>query len=529
MAKTPGTTTVRTEPVQPASRGMGGDIKTMHPELSRLLPDYQEMRDARRGATAVKGEGTKYLPKPSGFQAQGDGGAVLYDAYIRRAQFPEIVNPTILGMAGIVHRREYQIEGLDEGSPLAEMWESASPDGLPLEALAARITEEILTVGRVGLLADMPAEGGELPYIALYRAEDIRNWSEERDFFVLKETYRERDGFAWESKTRYRVLMMEDGVYTVDVVDENGGSLIAADDKKIDVAGEASETRPGLRPQLRGGNAVEAIPFTVVGSRDLSLEPDEMPLIGVARAAYAIYRLDADYRHQLFNAGQETLFITGLEVDDAPNYVGAGVVICLPDGAKAEYVGPSGEGIDAHKVAIEDERKVAAAAGAQVLDTSAKTAESGEALRIRARAATASLVSVAIASAAGLEKVLRDCARFVGYDPEKIVVKPNLDFVDSKLSPEEIAKQLDLYMNKVISYETFYDNLQRGEIASQERSAEEEMESIALEEASVVDDEGGILEDEFSEDDELDVGDDEYGEVSEEELARLFAPEALAE
>jgi hypothetical protein len=36
----------------------------------------------------------------------------------------------------------------------------------------------------------------------------------------------------------------------------------------------------------------------------------EVPLIGVAQAALAGYRLDADYRHQLYMSGQETFVIT---------------------------------------------------------------------------------------------------------------------------------------------------------------------------------------------------------------------------
>lgn len=94
-----------------------------------------------------------------------------------------------------------------------------------------------------------------------------------------------------------------------------------------------------------------------------------------------MYRLDADYRHQLYMSGQETLVIIN---GDAPSALGAGVVLTLfaskddhmPD---AKYVGPTGTGIDAHRVAIEDERGNAATVGARLFDSEKKSAESGDA------------------------------------------------------------------------------------------------------------------------------------------------------
>lgn len=517
-------------------RAIVGSPSTRHPDLIALQEDYAMMRDARAGATKVKSEGTTYLPMPSGFNAQSDGGVAMYGAYKTRAQFPELLNPTILGMAGVVHRREPHIEGLDEGSPLASMWESATPDGLPLEALWARITEEILTLGRCALLADLPVEGGEVPFISLYTGESLLNWSDERDFFVLEEKYRVRTGYDWENRTRYRVLELEDGVYRVRLVSEAGEPLVY-----IASGGQAQPQEAGqdaradadyIEPQARGGKPLSEIPLVVVGSRDLSLKPDEIPLVGVARAALAIYRLDADYRHQLFMSGQETLFVFGLEPEDIPQYVGAGVVVSLPagQGVDAKYVGPEGTGIDAHREAIKDEREVAAAAGARLMDTSKGKAESGDALRIRSRAATATLISVALASAAALEKALRNCATMINYDPEKIVVVPNLDFVDSPLTPADAKALVDLWMGKAISYETLYENLQRGDIASQERTAEEEQEAIALEEAAILDETAALGEDPSAEPDlTKGTGTDETQPVPPEELAQLFSPELLTD
>ena len=503
-----------------------GDVKERHPDLGIVIHDYEECRDAVDGSTTVKGKGVQYLPMPSGFNGSSSPVA-MYESYKLRAQFPDLLAPTIQGMLGIIHHGEAQIEGLEEGSPLEGMWEKATPDGLPLESLHRKITEEILTVGRVALLADLPPEGGDLPWVATYAAETLINWSESRNFFVLEEGYRVRSGYTWDAKLRYRVLEIVDDTYQVEVLDEDGSPITEfADVENQDV--EEGVATSVVVPQVRGGGTLEEIPLVVAGSRDLSLTPDQIPMIGVTRAAFAIYRLDADYRHQLFMSGQETLFYIGLAKEDVPEYVGAGVGIAIPEGGDAKYVGPSGSGIAAHKEAIADERANAAEAGSRMFAVGdKKSAESGEALRIRARAGSATLVSVAQTSAAALESVLRHCARMVGQDPEEIIVKPNLNFLDTDMSPDEANKMVELWMNKVISYETLYANLQRGRIASEERTAEEEQELVAEEEAAAVPDEGMGELPEIGGDVDLTEGQgtDEYGETSEEEINELFAPE----
>lgn len=420
------------------------------------------VRACARGETAVKAAGEDYLPMPSGFRAQPDAGRAMFAAYQKRAQFAEILAPTVRGMIGVIHRTEAQIE---MPAAMGGLWERATADGLPLEALHRRITGELLLTGRYALLADAAAEGSDLPWLAGYTAEALINWSSERDFFVLDESGLERDGFQWKHCKAYRVLRLEDGRYTVETYTNE----------------ERDESE--RQPTARGGALLTSIPLVVMGPRDLSVSPEEPPLIGVARAALAMYRLDADYRHQLFMSGQETLFIINSE---APEAVGAGVVVELKpsgDGVQpdAKYVGPSGTGIAAHRQAILDERDNAASAGARLFDSGKRTAESGDALRIRYAAQTATLTSIAQASAQGLEKALRHIAVMVGANPAEVVVKPNLSFVEAGLSPQDAAALVKIWQDGAISYPTLYENLQRGELASPERDHEEEYDLILKE------------------------------------------------
>jgi hypothetical protein len=175
-------------------------------------------------------------------------------------------------------------------------------------------------------------------------------------------------------------------------------------------------------------------------------------------------------------SGQETFVTIGLEKQ--VGIVGAGVSINLPIDGDAKYVGPAGTGMAAHRQAIIDAREDAVTAGAQLFDVQSGQ-ESGEALRLRYAAQTATLTTIAQTSASALEQALKNVAIFMGLDPDKVTVKPNLRFVDTVMTPTEATQLMKLWMGEAISKLTMYENLQRGEIASPERDFEEEQALIA--------------------------------------------------
>jgi hypothetical protein len=86
------------------------------------------MRDAAEGTIAIKDWPQEYLPMPTGFTVQEDGGVAEYENYVERAQFPEITAPSALGMVGLIHRVPATITLPDKLSPLVER---ATLDGRP--------------------------------------------------------------------------------------------------------------------------------------------------------------------------------------------------------------------------------------------------------------------------------------------------------------------------------------------------------------------------------------------------------------
>ena len=87
------------------------DVTTRHPDMTvERAAEWQLMAAAESGESAVKLAGETYLPMPSGFKALPNAGRDAYAAYRGRAQFPEILAPSLAAMIGIVHGKAIAIE-----------------------------------------------------------------------------------------------------------------------------------------------------------------------------------------------------------------------------------------------------------------------------------------------------------------------------------------------------------------------------------------------------------------------------------
>lgn len=431
-------------------------VKTLHPAITAIRrAEWQLMRDCMDGEGAIKARGTEYLSMPSGFGSQDDGGRAMYQAYANRAQFPEFLAPSVGAMIGIIHGQEWQVEMPDA---MEYLWENCDTSGLPLEAFMRRITRELLVIGSYAVLTDAPREGGD-PYLTGYRRDKLINW--DTDWWVLDETTIKRNGFAWEQIERYLVLGIGAGGYSPILLSDTGEAV-----EEIEV-------------RARGGGKLPRIPFVVGSAMDLSPRIEPPPMIGVARAAKAFYQLSADYRHQLFMSGQETLVaING----DPPLTVGAGVVHEMR-GAEGlapdlKYVSPTCAGIDAHDHAMMRQREAAMQAGARLFEQTPQGAESGEAKRLRFASESANLTSVAQNSALLLERSLKNAAMIMGLPEDDIVVTPPKDLMDRTMSPQDFAALFGVYERGGMSWDTYFENGQRGGVFSTEITAEDEAKRL---------------------------------------------------
>jgi hypothetical protein len=70
-----------------------------------------------------------------------------------------------------------------------------------------------------------------------------------------------------------------------------------------------------------------------------------------------------------------------------------------------------------------------------------------------------------------------------GVDDTTIIVKPDLEFLKTAMTAGDVKSLVDSWLAGAFTYETLYDNLLRGGVASPERNAEEELAASIKEEA----------------------------------------------
>lgn len=448
------------------------NISTKHPRYVEYEESWSLMRDVMDGEDTIKDLGIKYLPMKSGTAAiqNVEIRNRVYGNYRARAEFPEILSPTVRGSVGLVCEKEPTVE---VPAQLEYLLEDATGDGTTLAMLYQRIVTEQLITGRYGLLPAISLRDKSRFVIAGYTAERIINWDKneagEVDFVVLDESDQERDkeSNTWSKVERYLECSAEDGFY-----------------QAIRYKGTTPEDQP-IEARMPNGRVLEKLPFVFVDTSDLTADPDEVPLYGLAKLALRVYRLDADYMQGLHMTSEPTPYITGfsdpkkaIEAGEVPTTIGASNIWILPEGAKADFLEFSGPGLDAQAKAISSSLERAVLFGAQLLSENSRSAESGESRKLRLKGQQSLLRGIASTAGAALERVLRNIAVWAGLDPTTVNVKPNLDFVDFELSAQDLTALVAGWQSGGYSKRTFFENIQRAGMVPSERTFEDEEEFI---------------------------------------------------
>lgn len=401
------------------------------------------MRDAYRGQRIIKAEGTLYLPATQSMIIDGQGkgaeqiGQKAYDAYRKRARFPNFVREAVQMAVGMMHSQPPEIK-------LPKAMEGIrSSRGEDLPTLLRRINVDQLITGRVGLMVDLPtnpAPGEDMPYLTTYATERVINWDDGTmdglvpqvlNLVVLNESENERKNvFEWKLEDKYRVLVIGD-----DVENESRGVYRQA------VFRDSGYDESQLQTPSWRGRTLEQVPFVIINSNDLVSTPDDPPLLDLGNLCLSIYQGEADYRQNLFMQGQDTFVTVGGSFDDDDNVrIGAGAHVDLPMGGDAKYVGVTSQGLSEQRQSIERMESRAGSMGAQTLDSTSRERESGDSMRIRVAARTADMNQIVDTGASGLEHALKIAAMWIGENPDEVVVKPNKEFGEMPLTGQTMVE-----------------------------------------------------------------------------------------
>lgn len=434
-------------------------VNAKHPEYSKNLTKWQLMRDALAGEVAKE----KYVPKLSDQEAEE------YKAYVGRAEFYNATARTQVALTGLLFAKPPKVE-LPEA--LKTIAENVSLDDDTLEALAKNIANECLSVGRCGVLVDLPsvekAEYSKLEaerlnlraYATLYKAENIINWktakingSNVTSLVVLAETYAEPtdDEFVDKIKTRYRVLDLHEGYYRQRVFSEtNAGNFEVV-----------SEIYPSANERK-----LEYLPFTFFNVNDLKTEIEKPPLLDLARVNISHFRSEVDLEHGTHFTALPTPYVTGYQGEtEGKLKIGSTAVWAInsPD-AKVGFLEFSGAGLSTleNRIAVKEKRM--SILGARLLLDEKKTAEATETLQMRKSGENAVLTSVASTISEGIVSFLKDITFFENIAGENLIYEINTDYNLTMIEPQLLAQIIAGIQSGDIPNEVLYDALLKGEL-----------------------------------------------------------------
>jgi hypothetical protein len=367
--------------------------------------------------------------------------------------------------------------------------------GLSLHQFAEVISEEVITIGRCGVLVDYPpivnavtlaqaqAQGAR-PYATMYNAESIINWKtgrinnvEQLTLVVLEEENEIAvDEFESKCEPQWRVLDLGDGgIYRQRVFrKDKRGEFILVDE---------------IYPQING-KALNKIPFEFFGVRDNSPCVDKPPLLDLVDVNLSHYRTTADYEHGLHFTGLPTPVVTGYYSDDksASLRIGSGTAWLLPDSqSKAFYLEFTGQGLGELREALRSKEAMMATLGARILAPEKRAAESAQTANIHRSSENSVLASISQSISIGLTHVMEYLRDWSGVTGD-VKVELNRDFIPNSMTAQDLDSLVKAWQSGSISHQTLFDNLVAGDIIMQDVSFDDEMERIATMPAT-----GGML------------------------------------
>lgn len=447
------------------------EVDTKHEMYQSRAGQWLRVRDAVEGEDAIKARGREYLP------ALGEQTNNEYTAYLKRASFHEATARTLDGLAGAIFRRDPVVELPED---MTEVVENFSLEGAPLETFVKQHVRDVISIGRAGVLVDMPTFGdAPLPYAVGYAAEDIINWRtakiEGKPQLVLVVLHERRveplaaDPFQLTTVDRWRVLQLgaiDDDpasplVYMQTVWERADDAAAKAEDKFIIVEGP-------LFPNRRG-EPFNFIPFMFFGPQDLTPDVQKPPLLGLTAVNISHYRTSADLEHGAHFTALPTAYVAGAIAgsgdEESSLRIGSAVAWMLEEGSQAGFLEYTGTGLGALEKRLERKEQHMAVLGARILEDQKKVGESADTVRLRHRGENSMLASISDTCSRGFRQVLVWMVEWVKGEGSAgdVQFTMNKDFVDRAMTPQEVVQLVGAWQAGAFGEEVLYHNLKEGE------------------------------------------------------------------
>lgn len=457
-------------------------VKNQNPNYADWLAKALKCRYVSQGPDAVKAQGDMFLPKGQGMDEDS------YKRYKERASFYNATARTIDTYVGLVFYRDPSANTPDR---MADIMADFTLDGCSFNDFARRSLSEDIAVGRYGVLVDWDDPAGR-PKAIPYTGESIVNWYCDIDangrsvpvMVTLQEPYCQvdpKDPFNVIQLTRYRVLALIDGVYVQRVFTNENAAWNQFD----------SEVIP-----TKQGKTLDHIPFYVINTSCLGLDPENPFLLDLAEENVSHYRSSADLEHALHFTALPQPYIIGVQKTESgkPLLLGSSNVWLLPEGSTTGMLEFQGHGVGAIRQNMLDKEARMASLGARLIEGS-NDKETATAAQIRNIAETASLTALVKNLEHGLVNILQEMAEWIGVDSTDISVSLNTEFTNSKVAPTELVAYTQAWQAGSMSSAQFVALMQQGDMLDDSIDADAEIARLeakrakdeAYDDATVVD------------------------------------------
>ncbi len=479
-------------------------VDSQHAEYSESITSWQLVRDCNAGSKAVKSRsagstnsgtldglaGTAYLPAPNATDNSNKNSA-RYHAYKKRANFVNFTAHTKEGLTGLVFRRKTTIE---TPTDIKYLITNANGDGLTTDQMIKNATNEVLMIGRYGLLVDYPETPPGLTdaevramelqaNILSWPAESVINWRSEMvggvkklTMVVLREPREEStDGFEYKTVCYHRVLLLkkidDKMIYVQNVYDDSGNMVVwkTGEDNDGDIV------TGDIIPRKNDGSEWTEIPFTFIGSVNNDSVVDKAPLYDIAEVNIAHYRNSADYEESSFMVGQPTPVIAGLTqswVDtNFKQGIALGVLggIMLPEGGNADLLQASPNQMPEKGMEMKEQQMMKI--GANIIQDVGGN-ETVDAVKIRFTGQNSKLGSIIQNVEAAFGQCYTWAQEFMGGAGESIITI-NKEFYDATIEPQLLMAQIQLLDRGLIAPNDLRDNLRAGNLIKPDRTNED--------------------------------------------------------
>ena len=403
--------------------------------------------------------------------AEGSGWPQAAIAYILGGFEPDLIPRTLKGFTSLVSQFAPTVK---LPSQLEYLNEEATKDNKTLDESYLRAVRRVLLKGRVPLLLDI--QDNKLKLIE-YKAEALIDWdtldnSSDSSLFkyaIFEDTI-ENPNFNPITDNSERYF----SVYYYHHID-NGVYKVTKIVNSTKYEGLQQET---ITPKLLG-KTLNYIPLVALGSIDNTPDVDAIPLLGIANCSVAMLDLSCMLKHAEKASAVPTMYITGVDADDAPQVTGAGVCMVFPDyQARVGYTTTDTSAMAHIEGRIEGYYAQAQELGASLLGSTRHGTESGEALRLRQASSTATLRSIVENVGKGFKRILQMAADWRAVDVKSVVFEPNKEFSTFSLTANETVALTQTWQAGAIAHSTLLENFRKAGMLKAGETVEDEQTNL---------------------------------------------------